>query len=161
MNTDHLSAWEQEEYVLEQRTPQMLRHLTECAECRAAVERLEQGVACFRTAAVEWSSECLAARPEQQQFVSVRRMPAIALRWAIAAMIPVVLLILALVPFHVSSRPHPAAQISDDALLDQVDEQVSVAVPSSMESLTHLVSTGSSSGAVTAAVGSKHIVQTN
>ncbi len=105
MNTDHLSAWEQEEYVLDQRTPQMLRHLTECAQCRAAVERLEQGVACFRTAAVEWSSECLAARPQQQQFVSVRRMPAIALRWAIAAMIPVVLLILALVPFHSRARP--------------------------------------------------------
>jgi hypothetical protein len=160
MNTDHLSAWEQEEYVLNQRTPQMLRHLTECAECRAAMEGLEQGLACFRTAAVEWSSECLAARP-QQQFVSVRRMPAIALRWAVAAMIPVVLLILALVPFHVSNPPHPAAQISDDALLDQVDEQVSVAVPSSMESLTHLVSTGSSSGAVTVTPGSKHIVQTN
>ena len=45
MKTDHLSAWEQEEYVLDQRTPQMLRHLTECAECRAAVARLEHGVA--------------------------------------------------------------------------------------------------------------------
>ena len=37
-----------------------------------------------------------------------------------------------------------AAQISDDALLEQVDEQVSVAVPSSMESLTHLVSADNS-----------------
>ncbi len=162
MNTDHLSAWEQEEYVLGQRTPPMLRHLTECARCRAAVERLEQGVACFRTAAVEWSSECLAARPQQQQqFVPVRRLSVNTLRWAVAAMIPLVLLILALVPLHLSSPDHPAAQISDDALLDQVDEQVSVAVPSSMESLTHLVSTGSSSGAVTSAPGSKHIVHTN
>jgi anti-sigma factor RsiW len=160
MNTDHLSAWEQEEYLLDQRTPQMLRHLTECAECRAAVERLDRGVAGFRTAAMAWSSECLAARPQQQQFVPVRRMPAIALRWSVAALIPLVLLILALVPFHVSTPPQPVAQISDDALLDQVDEQVSVAVPSSMESLTHLVSTQSSSGAVTSAPGSKHIVQT-
>jgi hypothetical protein len=162
MNNDHLSAWEQEEYVLEQRTPQMLRHLTECAVCRAAVERLEEGLAGFRTAAMQWSSECLSAHPPRQQVFSRRRVPATALRWAIAAMIPLVLLILALIPFHISSPPdHPAAQISDDALLDQVDEQVSVEVPSSMESLTHLVTTGSSSGAVTSARGSKHIVQDN
>ena len=77
-------------------------------------------------------------------------------------MIPLVLLMLALLPLHLSSpRPTQLPQISDDALLEQVDEQVSVAVPSSMESLTHLVSTESSSGAVTAAAGSKHIVQTN
>jgi hypothetical protein len=72
-----------------------------------------------------------------------------------------VLLALVLFPLHVPS-PHavqPVQQMSDDALLDQVDEQVSVAVPSSMESLTHLVSTQSSANA--AAQGAKHIVQTN
>jgi anti-sigma factor RsiW len=161
MNSNHLSAWEQEEYVLEEITPQMLRHLTECAECRAAVARLEHGVGVYRKAAVEWSSESLAARP--QQFVTARRQPAVSLRWALAAMIPIVLLLIALLPFHLSTRrpPQPVAQIRDDArddaLLDQVDEQLSVAVPSSMESLTHLVSTGNSA----AGKGSKHIVQNN
>ena len=157
MNTNHLSAWEQEEYVLDQRTPQMLRHLTECAQCRAAVAQLEHGVGVYRQAAVEWSAQSLATRP--QPFVTARRQPAIALGWAMAAMIPVVLLLIALLPFHLSTPrpPQPAAQISDDALLDQVDEQLSVAVPSSMESLTHLVSTGSGA----AAKGSKHIVQNN
>jgi anti-sigma factor RsiW len=162
MNTNHLSAWEQEEYVLDQRTPQMLRHLTECAECRAAVAQLEHGVGVYRQAAVEWSAESLATRP--QQFVTARRQPAISLRWAMAAIIPIVLLLFALLPFRLSN-PRPAqpavAQISDDAgddaLLDQVDEQLSVAVPSSMESLTHLVSTGSSA----VAKGSKHIVENN
>jgi predicted anti-sigma-YlaC factor YlaD len=157
MNTNHLSAWEQEEYVLDQRTPQMLRHLTECAECRAAVAQLEHGVGVYRQAAVEWSAEALATRP--QQFVTARRQPAISLRWAMAAIIPIVLLLIALLPFRLSNPrpPQPAAQISDDALLDQVDEQLSVAVPSSMESLTHLVSTGSSA----VAKGSKHIVENN
>jgi len=157
MNTNHLSAWEQEEYVLDQRTPQMLRHLTECAQCRAAVAQLEHGVGVYRQAAVEWSAQSLATRP--QPFVTARRQPAISLGWAMAAMIPVVLLLIALLPFHLSTPrpPQPAAQISDDALLDQVDEQLSVAVPSSMESLTHLVSTGSGA----AAKGSKHIVQNN
>lgn len=163
MNTDHLSAWEQEEYVLEQRTPQMLRHLSACAECRTAIERLEMGVSFFRTAASEWSSECLAARPQPKRVVSGKRMPG--LRWAFAVVIPLLLLILllvpSLVPFHLSRPPHQAVPMSDDALLDQVDEQVSVAVPSSMESLTHLVSTGSGAGAVSSAAGGKRLVQSN
>jgi hypothetical protein len=158
MNSNHLSAWEQEEYVLDQRTPQMLRHLSECAECRAAVAGLEHGLGIYRKAAVQWSAESLATRP--QQVITVRRQPVLSLRWAMAAIIPIVLVLLALLPFRASnSRPaQPAtAQISDDALLDQVDEQTSAAVPSSMESLTHLVSTGSGA----AAKGSKQIVQSN
>jgi hypothetical protein len=162
MNTNHLSAWEQEEYVLQQKADQQtLHHLRECAQCRAAVEGLEQGLAIFRGAAMKWSSECLAARPARLQSVSGRR-PHV-LRWAVAAMIPLVLLLLALSPLHFSA-PRPVqttAQISDDALLDQVDEQVSVAVPSSMESLTHLVSTGSNSSAASSERGSRHLVQTN
>jgi anti-sigma factor RsiW len=164
MKTNHLSPWDLEEYVLGQRTPQMLRHLSECAACRGEVERLEDGVGLFRAAAVSWSAECLSALPQQAQFVPRRRIPVATLRWAFAAVIPVVLLILVLLPGHDSSPSHPVAQISqvsqpsDDALLEQVDDQVSVSVPSSMESLTHLVSTDSSAGT---AQGSKHIVQTN
>ncbi len=160
MKTNHLSPWEQEEYVLGQRAPETLRHLAECAACRAAVDRLEHGIAIFRSAAVEWSSECLATRPQQLPASAGRGLPVLALRWAVAAALPLLLLVFALVSFHPSStRPvHSAADISDDALLEQVDQQLSVAVPSSMESLTNLVTT--ESGA-TSARGSKHIVQTN
>jgi hypothetical protein len=161
MNSNHLSAWEQEEYVLDERTPQMLRHLTECAECRAAVAQLEHGLGAYRKAAVQWSAESLATRP--QQFITARKQPILSLRWAMAAIIPIVLVLIALLPFR-ASNPHPAqpaVQISDDArddaLLDQVDAQISAAVPSSMESLTHLVSTSNG----TAAKGSKQIVQNN
>jgi hypothetical protein len=142
MKTNHLSPWEQEEYVLGQRTPEMLRHLTE-----SAVGRLEHGVAIFRSAAVEWSSECLATRPQQLNTAG-RGFPVLALRWAVAAVLPVLLLVFALVSFHPSSpRPvHPASDISDDALLEQVDQQLSVAVPSSMESLTNLVTTETRNG---------------
>jgi len=163
MKTNHLSPWEQEEYVLGQRTPEMLRHLTECAGCRAAVAQLEHGLAIFRSAAVEWSSECLATRPQQLNTAG-RGFPVLALRWAVAAVLPVLLLVFALVSFHPSStRPvQRASDISDDALLEQVDQQLSVAVPSSMESLTNLVTTESRNGSVaTSARGSKHIVQTN
>jgi predicted anti-sigma-YlaC factor YlaD len=165
MKTNHLSAWEQEEYVLNQRTPEMLRHLTECAGCRAAVARLEHGVAIFRSAAVEWSSECLATRPQQFNPSAGRRLPMLALRWAVAAVLPVLLLVFALVSFHPSStRPVRAVlEISDDALLEQVDQQISADAPSSMESLNHLVTTEDRNGQPVAAParGSKQIVQSN
>jgi hypothetical protein len=162
MKTTHLSAWEHEECVLGEATPEMLGHLTECAPCRMEVARLEHGVALYRKAAIAWSSECLATRPQQPHLAGSRRLPVVVLRWAIAA---AVLFVLALLPLHLwSPRPvQRTAEISDDVLLQQVDEQVSVAVPASMESLTHLVSTESSSGAgaVTSAPGGKHFVQTN
>jgi hypothetical protein len=165
MNSDHLSPWEQEEYVLDQRTPEMLRHLTECAGCRAAVARLEHGVAVFRNAAVDWSSECLATRPQPLNTSAGRGFSVLALRWAVAAVLPVLLLVFALLSFHPTStrQVHKASDISDDALLEQVDQQLSVAVPSSMESLTNLVTTESRKGSVaaTSARGSKHIVQNN
>ncbi len=161
MKTNHLSPFEQEEYVLNQRTPEMLRHLTECVGCRAAVARLEHGVAIFRSAAVEWSSECLAIRPQRLNTSAGRRLPVLALRWAVAAVLPVLLVVFALVSFHPSNtRPvHTASDISDDALLEQVDQQISVTVPSSMESLTHLVTTENRNGTAVApaARGSKHI----
>lgn len=171
MKTNHLSAWEQEEYLLnqgtEQHSPEVIRHLVECAACRAEVAQLESGIGIFRSAAVEWSSQCLATRPRQLQSIPLRRFSMSAMRWGLAATVPLVLLLLALLPLHLfhlstpqATRPAvqiSAAQISDDALLEQVDEQVSVTVPSSMESLTHLVSTDNAN----AAAGSKHIVQTN
>ena len=164
MNDNHLSVWEQEEYVLGQRTPEMMRHLAACAGCQGSVARLENGVSLFRATAVEWAGDSLAARP-QQVFASARRLPMIALRWAIAGVFPILVLIFALLAFHSSGRDpeRPIASMSDDALLDQVDDQLSVAVPSSMESLTHLVST-EKNGQPDAALserGGKHLVQTN
>ena len=146
MRTNHLSAWEQEEYLLnqgsEQHSPRVIRHLMECADCRAEVAQLEHGIATFRTAAVEWSSECLATRPRQLPYAPLRKFSISAMRWGLAAVVPLVLLLLAPAPLHLFHFSSPqvtrpalqisAAQISDDALLEQVDEQVSVTVPSSM-----------------------------
>jgi len=163
MNRDHLSAWEQDEYILEEGTPDILRHLTECSECRASVERLQEGIACFRSAAMDWSAECLAERPTQKQFQFVPRRVSHALRWVFAALIPLLLLVLTLtlIPSHRSTPPQPVAQLSDDELINQVDEQVAIEVPSSMESLTHLVSAEGNSGTGTPAAGSKRLVQNN
>ncbi len=167
MKTTHLSPWEQEECVIDRPTPQMLRHLNECAQCRGAVEGLERSAAIFRGAAMDWSAESLSARPRQLQVAGGARRPVAALRWAIAAALPLLLMVLVFLGLHPSPPPvRPVVAIdtagnTDDALLEQVDEQLSVAVPASMESLTHLVSTGSGSGPGADALGGKPIVQTN
>lgn len=174
MKTTHLSPWEQEECIIDRPTPQMLRHLNECEACRGAVEDLERSTASFRVAAVQWTGESLAARPWQLLATAGARRPVIALRWAIAAVLPVVLTVLVFLGLHAGPRStRPVAAINsasteankeanrDDALLEQVDEQLSVAVPASMESLTHLVSTESGSGADVGARGGKPVVQTN
>lgn len=163
MKTSHLSRYEQEEYLLDQRTPAMLHHLAECSACRDEVAHLQQQLGLFRTTALAYSAHSLAGRP--QPSLAHRRGPSATLGWALAGL---VLLVLGLLPLHLfTPRPAPqAAAMSDDALLDQVDEQLSVAVPSPMESLTHLVSTESSSKAgntrpASSGIGSQPSAQSN
>ncbi len=163
MKWTHLSTWDQEEYVLGQRTPEMARHLAQCSSCFAQVEQMERGVALFRESATAWSGESLAAHPLKVPDTAPHHSPMHAWAWAVAA----VLLLLTLLPFgyqRAHTVKHQAARMaepmSDDALLQQVDEEVSVEVPSSMEPLTHLVSTSNSSAAgVTATTGDKHRAQ--
>jgi hypothetical protein len=158
MKTSHLSAWEQEEYLLAPH-PEATQHLAQCAACQAGVDQLRQGVTLFRTSALEWSAMQQTSRVDSSRAAfskptlvssgqasghpSWQLTPA--LKWALAAL----LLLLALLPLSRSllqkplstARTAPAAALTDDALLQQVDEQVSEAVPDSMESLTHLVTT--------------------
>ncbi len=148
MKWTHLSTWDQEEYVLGQRTPEMVRHLAQCSACFAEVQRMERGVALFRESAHVWSAESLADRPVTMLAPAPRHSAMPGWAWAMA----ILLFLVALLPFAYR-RTHPvhqqaaqiAAPISDDALLQQVDDEVSVDVPSSMEPLTHLVSTSNSS----------------
>ena len=159
MRKTHMSNWDQEEYALGQRTPEMIQHLRECDACRHGVEQLEQGVALFRDSAMEWSAQCVETRLQTTPAFSLkgmkpRLMPA--MKWAMAA----VLILLVLLPLSrlLLHRPESAriaspasavaagdASLGDDALLQEVDEQVSEEVPDSMESLRHLVTTKSGS----------------
>jgi anti-sigma factor RsiW len=155
MKWTHLSTWDQEEYVLGQRTPEMVRHLAQCSACFAEVERMERGIALFRESANVWSAETLISRPATTSAAAPRHSAIHSWAWAMATL----LFLIALLPFAYK-RTHPvhqqaaqiAAPISDDALLQQVDEEVSVEVPSSMEPLTHLVSTSNNSAATAAPI---------
>jgi anti-sigma factor RsiW len=169
MNTNHLTDWDQEEYVLGQRTPDVVQHLSQCSACRTSLARLEQGIGLFRTSAREWSAQSFEKRPlRMDSRAFARRTPsAPAWQWVVAC-----LLFLALLPVYFSvqrERPHANADslasqapaISDDALLQQVDEEVSESVPSSMEPLTHLVTTNRETPGSSPSTGRQHSVQAN
>jgi hypothetical protein len=162
MNSTHLSSWEQEEFLLAP-DPEAGQHLAQCAACRAGVEQLQQGVALFRTTALEWTKTMDAAPGISTPAPANHLMPA--LRWGLAAL----LLLCTLLPIArmlmrkpVSGAASAAApSLSDDALLQQIDQQVSEEVPDSMESLTHLVSTTATGKATDTNAGSADHVQNN
>ena len=170
MRWTHMSAWDQEEYALGQRTPEMVQHLVQCAACRQGVEQLQQGVQLFRTSAMEWSAECSETHPygvpAAREAANARGLPASsmpALKWALAALVLLLVLLplMRFLPKHNVANvtlPVSTAPLSDDALLQEVDQQVSESVPDSMESLTHLVTTKSSADAVNAdREGGEHV----
>ncbi len=149
MRTEHLSAWEQDEYLMGQQTPAAVQHLAACEDCRLAVGRMEQGMALFRTSAKEWSAETLRTRPAKPVPATRKAIFAPTLGWAVAA----ILLLMALLPLGwwkpkerqpMTATTKSAVIEQDDALLEQVDAQVSAAVPSSMESLAYPTSAGES-----------------
>jgi hypothetical protein len=186
MNEMHLSEWDQQEYVLGQRTPDMVQHLAQCSTCQASIAQLEQGVTLFRNSALEWSARSLEGRPFRTPapLPSLRSSLAPAWQWAVAACLLLLLLPVYLyvrnarqqetIAHHTlpqtapnatpNSAPNSApndAPINDDALLQQVDEEVSESVPASMEPLTHLVTTSPDATSRSSASGRQHNAQAN
>lgn len=177
MNANHLSNWDLEEYALGQRTPEVLQHLTQCPDCQAAATDWQDSLAMFRTAAVAWSEQSLQHRPARIPARANDRLKHIVpspLRWALVAAALLLFTLLPIYFMHHGASPQVArtlpagtsstaagkpAPISDEALLNQVDEEVSEAVPDSMEPLTHLVTTQANTSADT--TGGSHHAQRN
>jgi predicted anti-sigma-YlaC factor YlaD len=120
------------------------RHLEACAECRAGLAAFEQTISQFRDAVQ--SAPVPAARMAGE---SARTRP---LRWALAAVAAAVLI--AVPVYRVSEereRREQAARAaevaaSDALLLNQVDAEISRAVPATMEPLLKLVAWDSGDG---------------
>jgi hypothetical protein len=142
----HLSERQMSEWALGERSPEMERHVGECAECREEVGGEGQALAAFRQSAHQWSERQLgAATPDAWKMERTR--PWITfrnVRWAcVAAMV------LLFAGAAAVWRNHRAAAESaaDAVLLRQIDSDVSQAVPDSMEPLVKLVSWKSSMAA--------------
>ena len=137
----HLSSREVSQWMIGERTPQQEQHVRQCPECGAEVARMEAALALFRGSVRHWSDgQSRAEPPAVGSILRARGSRALPMRWALAA---VALLVLAAVPVYrnVQDRQRQAEDARADALLlEQVDAEVSRAVPRPMEPLVKLVS---------------------
>ena len=125
----HLSAEQIARWIAGERTPEAETHVAGCRQCLAAIAGFEETLARFR------SSAHSVAIP--QAVWGVRR-HAMWPRWvAVAA----ALVLLTSVPLYQRHREHERAELEQDTLLlQQVDAEISRAVPGSMDPLVQMVS---------------------
>lgn len=145
----HLSSEQISQWMMGERTPAEEQHARECPACAAELARLEAAIVLFRNTVSAWSEE-RATVQLPLSWHDRRAQPSLWKRpwcWAAAA---VALLLLALLPAYTAARDRQrkAAMAKADAvLIEQVDADISRAVPASMEPLVQLVSWGSGSTA--------------
>jgi len=137
----HLSSEQFSWWMAGEHTAAEEQHTEECLACGAELARMEQALSLFRDSARELarqnSSEACNVWSAKQARYGFGVQP---LRWMAAAVLMVFLLVA--IPMQMSKRNRQreagAAQI-DTALLEQVDTEVSRAVPATMEPLATLV----------------------
>jgi hypothetical protein len=155
----HLTAKEISRWLVEGPERSADQHVQNCWACQANLAEAEAPLTAFRTAVVGWSEAQDAGRAASVQGLAGRSER----NWGIRLWLPVATLALATlliagfveVPglLH-SSRPSgqqtaitsPSSPDSDAALMDQVDTEVSEAVPDAMAPLTDLVAWDSNEG---------------
>ena len=136
---EHLSPDDISRWFAGERSPKLQRHAGECEECSARLDRMESAIAEFRRSVHDWSAAQLASAPHIAWRPRVHHM---ARRWILAA---ASLLILASGPayWHFRQQARAAEIARANALLEQVDAEISRAVPQTMEPLVNLVTWGS------------------
>jgi predicted anti-sigma-YlaC factor YlaD len=137
----HLSPERISRWMMGEPTPQDEEHVRDCCTCSAEVTRMETALGLFQRSAKDLSRQ---HSPEFRNVWSAERarhgFGVQALRWALAG---VTLLLLAGIPLQtIRENRQREAQI-DAALLEQVDAEVSRAVPATMEPLARLIPWGS------------------
>jgi len=159
-NNRHLTGKEISQWLVEGPPSSASRHVQTCFACQAKLIEAQAPLSAFRSAVVEWS-EAQSARPVNLQLSAARsESPWRQRLWLPAASFALAALLLfgyAKVPRLLHGNPSgqpPVATASptadaDEALLDQVDTEVSEAVPDAMAPLTDLVSWDSREGSAT------------
>ena len=136
---EHFTAQDISRWFAGERSGELQRHAGECEACSARLDRMESAMAEFRGSVHEWSAAQAASAPPIAWGPPVRHM---ARRWILAA---ASVLILASGPawWHFRQQARAAEMARADALLRQVDAEISRAVPRTMEPLVSLVTWGS------------------
>ena len=140
--SQHLSAQQISQWMIGERTPQQEQHVRQCSQCGAELARLEAALALFRGSVRRWSGRQSRAEPPviASIFPAQRGSRIQPMRWALVA---AALLVLAAIPVYRNAQDRQRqAEIAraDALLLEQVDAEVSRAVPRPMEPLVKLVS---------------------
>lgn len=141
MNT-HFAENDILQWVAGERPSGLGEHLRSCPDCASRIARVDGALADFREA-VHGSSATPA--PALSAILTRRHRPVPMLRWATAA--AALLGILAIPVYRYQREEARRAELASDAiLLQQVDAEVSEAVPESMAPLVKLVSWDSEKG---------------
>jgi hypothetical protein len=136
---EHLSPEDISRWFAGERAAEVERHAGECEECSARLDRMESAMAEFRGWVHEWSGAQPASAPRAAGRPAAGHM---ARRWILAA--ATVLILVSGPAYWQSRRQARAAEMARaDALLEQVDAEISRAVPQTMEPLVNLVAWGS------------------
>lgn len=147
-NRGHLTAEEVSRWLVEGPEDSASRHAQECAACKAELAEARAPLAAFRAVVVDWS-EAQAARPIRLRAPEIGNEKGLWFWLPAAAFGLAVLLMFGY--SRVSGLWHgpssagsaiaavPKASDSDEALLAQVDTEVSESVPDAMAPLTDLV----------------------
>jgi predicted anti-sigma-YlaC factor YlaD len=138
---EHLSAEQISQWMVGDRTPELERHIAECAECRVELDRLESALAQFRTAMRETAN----AAPPLGWGESASGRAWLSWPRLVLAAVALILLVVLPVSWMAHARQQAAeAALADSQLLESVDSAISQAVPEPMEPLVNLVSWNSS-----------------
>jgi hypothetical protein len=138
----HLTSVEISEWLAGIRGPDAERHLAECAGCAAELKRAGEPFARFGAAARAW---CAAETPVPRVSAvaaASRRRRVIAMRLVLAA---AAALIVAAPVYRQHQRAIETAR-QDEALLEQVQAEVSRSAPEPMQPLEQLVAWNAPSG---------------
>jgi anti-sigma factor RsiW len=132
--TTHLCSEQLSECALGEPSPDARQHLEDCPACRAELQHFHEVLSGFRRSVRRWSEN------QANAALAVHARPSESRSWMASHQF-VLALLLAAVCMLVSMVWHGGenAPASDAVLLNQVDAQVSRAVPRSMEPLTKLV----------------------
>lgn len=136
----HLSAEQISQWMIGERIPEIEQHVAECDECREELAQMKTALADFRGAMRGWSES--AAPPQWRS--APRTAGLFGLRLMLAAAVVILAVSLPLY-WGAREREHAAEAARADAqLLEQVDSEISRAVPEPMEPLISLVTWNSS-----------------
>jgi len=139
----HLSSVEISEWLAGIRGPEAERHLANCAGCAAELERAGMPLARFGAGARAWCGAATpAARPELLAPLARRRQRIAGMRVALAA---AAALLVATPVYYRHQRALETAR-QDEALLEQVQSDLSRSAPEPMQPLEKLVAWNPAAG---------------